>query len=308
MKRALVVGISGFVGRHLAGYLMDKGWNVLGFDQQPLASFDVRVGDLVDEMRVEQVLLEVRPDYIFHLAGVLKSERPEQFYIAHVLGTVTLLEAVMKGGLRPVIIVASSSAVYGAGLGKKSITENFKPRPVTHYAVSKLAQEMVALRYWTAFGLPVIRLRMFNLLGPGLSPVMACSDFARQIAQAEKRGQPATISTGDLSARRDFVDVRDAARGLQMAAMRGEPGQVYNICSGQAVSIQHCLDTLLGLSSHTIQVTYDPLRRQKNDVPVQFGSAARLCRQSGWQPQVSLQTSLSDLLDDWRRKIKAETK
>ena len=303
MKRALVVGISGFVGRHLARCLTDGGWDVSGFDQQPLPGFDVQTGDLSNRTIVEQTLLEARPDFIFHLAGVLKSERPEQFYTAHVLGTVTLLEAVVKSGSRAVMCVASSSAVYGAGVGKKPITENFKPRPVTHYAVSKLAQEMVALRYWMTLGLPIILVRTFNLLGPGLSPVMACSDFARQIAQAEKQGRPAVISTGDLSARRDFVDVRDAVRAYMLLAGQGRAGQVYNVASGRAIAIRECLDFLRGQAKVPIEAVVDAARVQKNDVPLQIGSARRLHEVTGWQAEISVEQSLRDMLDDWRRKV-----
>ncbi|MFZ5910076.1 MAG: NAD-dependent epimerase/dehydratase family protein [Chloroflexota bacterium] len=303
MNRALVVGISGFVGSHLARYLVDNGWSVLGFDQQPLTGFDVQTGDLLDRTIVEQVILEARPEFIFLLAGVLKADYPGQFYTAHVLGTVTLLDAVLKSDLRPTVIVASSSAVYGAGLGKKAITENFRPRPVTHYAVSKLAQEMVALRYWTAFRLPVIRVRTFNLLGPGLSPVMACSDFARQIAQAEKQGRASTISTGDLSARRDFVDVRDAARAYALLAEKGRAGQVYNVASGRPVVIRGCLDFLREQARVPVEVVMDPARVQKNDVPIQIGSAKQLYDVTGWEIKISVEQSLLDMLEDWRRKV-----
>ncbi|MEZ0394853.1 MAG: NAD-dependent epimerase/dehydratase family protein [Anaerolineales bacterium] len=306
MKHALVVGISGFVGRHLAGYLLGQEWRVVGFDQQPLAGFGVRLGDLLDQAKVERLLHETRPDFIFHLAGVLKSDSPEHFYTVHVLGTLALLEAVMEAGLRPVIVVAGSSAVYGAGTAQRPITEKHNPQPLTHYAVSKLAQEALALRYWRAFGLPVICVRMFNLLGPGLSPAMACSDFARQIAQAEQAGKPATISTGNLDSRRDFVDVRDAARAYALLAEKGQPGQIYNVASGRAVSIRKCLDFLCAQARVPVEAALDPARVQPNDVPVQVGSADRLRRRTGWKAEVPLEQSLADLLDDWRQKINRE--
>ncbi len=306
MKRSLVIGISGFVGRHLAGRLAEEGRQVVGFDQQPLDDFDVRIGDLLDTTQIEQALLEVKPDVIFHLAGVLKSQAPEQFYTAHVLGTASLFEAIVKTGQRPRVCVASSSAVYGAGRGARPISENFQPRPVTHYAVSKLAQEWVAMRYHWAFGLPVICVRMFNLLGPGLSPQMACSDFARQIALAEQKGQPATLSTGSLSARRDFVDVRDAARAYCLLAERGRPGQVYNLASGRATLLQDCVDFLRGQARFPIAWRLDPARVQRDDVPVQVGSSARLYRQTGWKAEIPLEQSLTDLLNDWRRKVQME--
>ncbi|GAB4503729.1 MAG: hypothetical protein Fur0043_07210 [Anaerolineales bacterium] len=236
----------------------------------------------------------------------MKSDDLGSYYRTHVFGTIALLEALLKTGLRPRVVIFSSSAVYGSGRGRRPITEAFRPRPITHYAVSKLAQEFAAFRYHTAFGLPVLCVRTFNLLGPGLSPVMACSDFARQIAQAEKRGRPATISTGNLDARRDFVDVRDAVRAYALLAEKGRPGQVYNVASGRAVSIRECLDLLREQTRVPIETVVDPARVQQNDIPVQVGSAERLRRLTGWKPEISVEQSLVDLLEDWRQKVKTE--
>lgn len=307
MRTAFVTGFSGFVGRHLLNALRTSGWQLVGLDLRgEMAGTGFYSCDLHDSRSVQHALQETCPDAIFHLAGILKSERPEQFYTSHVLGTVALLEAVIETGLRPIILVASSSAVYGRGAGRKPITENFKSRPLTHYAVSKLAQEMVALRYWRAFGLPVILVRTFNLLGPGLSPQMACSDFARQIARAEMVGKPATISTGNLDAHRDFVDVRDAVRAYALLAEKGRPGQVYNVASGRAVSIRECLEFLRAQARVRIETVLDPARVQQNDIPFQVGSAERLKRRTGWKPDISVEQSLADLLEDWRQKVEME--
>jgi len=306
MRNAFIVGISGFVGKHLSRFLADDGWNVSGYDRQAARGFPAYVGDLLDRAVVEKALLETRPDVIFHLAGVLKSEQPEQFYTTHVLGTVSLLDVVVKNGMHPTVLIASSSAVYGAGVGGKPITEGFKPRPVTHYAVSKLAQEMAALRYWTAFGLPIILVRTFNLLGPGLSPEMACSAFARQIAQAERQGRPAAISTGNLDSKRDFVDVRDAACAYALLAEKGCSGQVYNVASERAVGIRECLDFLRKHARVPIEIVTDQRRAQQNDIPIQVGSAERLRLSTGWKAGISFEQSLLDMLEDWRNKIRME--
>lgn len=303
----LISGVSGFLGRHLSQELSRRLWKVVGIDQQTNdLLMEFHQIDVHDRSTLYQILIQTRPDVIFHLAGVLKSERPEQFYTAHVLGTVSLFEVLVKTGLRPLVVIASSSAVYGAGRGARPITENFQPRPVTHYAVSKLAQELVAMRCHRAFGLPVICVRMFNLLGPGLSPLMACSDFARQIASAEHRGQPALLSTGNLTARRDFVDVRDAVRAYALLAEKGRAGQVYNVASGKAISIQECLDALRARARVPVESAPDPSRLQQNDVPVQVGSAERLRRQTGWQVEIPVEQSLADLLEDWRQKVNLE--
>lgn len=307
MDTALITGVSGFVGQHLARSLLEQGWRVVGCDLQPLPGLSrfVRL-DVTDPSDLQPVLQEERPAVLFHLAGALKSEQVEQFYRTHVLGTVSLLETVVKSGLRPRVLIASSSAVYGAGTNRKPISERFKPRPVTHYAVSKLAQELAALRYQAAFGIPVLCSRTFNLLGPGLSTQMACSAFARQIALAEKSGAPGAIATGNLDARRDFVDVRDAVRAYRLLAEKARAGQVYNVASGRAVAIRDCLDFLLKQAKVPVDTFVDQRLVQPNDVPLQVGSAERLRLSTGWEAQISLERSLLDMLEDWRNKIRME--
>lgn len=307
MTTAFVTGISGFVGSHLSRYLLDRDWYVSGQDLRPASAISAFYqSDLHDRAALQKALDETRPDVIFHLAGVLKSEHAEHFYTSHVLGTVALFETIAKLGFQPKVLIASSSAVYGTGLGRRPITEGFKLRPVTQYAASKVAQEVVAMRYFTASGLPVMCVRTFNLLGPGLSSGMSCSAFARQIALAEQQGSSSTITTGDLSAQRDFVDVRDAVRAYVLLAEKGQLGQTYNVASGQPVAIQECLDFLRKQARVPIEVVWDSARVQNNDVPIQIGSAKRLQEQTGWEPETSTEQSLLDLLNDWRQRVKTE--
>jgi GDP-4-dehydro-6-deoxy-D-mannose reductase len=307
MKSAFITGISGFVGKHLTTYLHGLDWRVAGSDLRPVAGISAFYqADVNDRAMLRQAFRETRPDVIFHLAGVIKSDTPDKYYQAHVLGTVALLDAVVESGSRPVVFIASSSAVYGSGLGSRPITEQFKPRPATHYGVSKLAQELAALHYFTSFGLPVLLVRTFNLLGPGLSPQLACSDFARQIAMAERNGLPSTISTGNLSARRDFVDVRDAVRAYVRLAENGRAGQAYNVASGQAVPIRECLDFLREQAKVRVDAAVDPARVQTDDIPVQAGSIKRLQTATGWELEYSKEQSLLDMLEDWRQRVKRE--
>lgn len=306
MTRALITGISGFVGSHLQHQLALQGWQVYGFDIRA-SDRDVFVGDLTDRAALAHAVADCKPDVIFHLAGVIKSDAPEIFYKVNLLGTLALFDAVMEAGMRPNVVVASSSAVYGRTSGEKPITERMQLRPVTDYAVSKAAQETAALRYFDSFSLPVTIVRMFNLLGPGQPADLACSAFARQIALAELTGQ-SEIVTGNLDARRDFVDVRDAVRAFELIAQKGKPGQVYNVCSGRAVAIQKCLSGMMSMSQKQLSARIDAKRVQKNDVPVQVGSYQKLNKVAGWNPKISLKQSLSDLLADWRERVKAESK
>jgi GDP-4-dehydro-6-deoxy-D-mannose reductase len=302
MKRALITGISGFVGRHLREELLREGWDVFGFDIRA-AGGNVFVGDLSDRALLSQVMLDCQPDAVFHLAGIIKSQDPQTYYTSNLFGTLNLLDAVMQMEKRPKIILASSSAVYGLTKSARPITERSPLRPVTEYAVSKVAQETTALRYHYAFGLDVVIARMFNLLGPGQSPDLACSAFARQIALAEITEQT-EIVTGNLDAKRDFVDVRDAVRAFALLAEKGEAGQTYNVCSERAVAIQGCLQEMMSQSQKQLSAKVDAARVQKNDVPVQVGSFQKLHKVTGWNPRIPLKESLADLLNDWRERIK----
>jgi GDP-4-dehydro-6-deoxy-D-mannose reductase len=302
---ALISGAEGFVGGYLIDVLLQRGWDVIGFDIKPSNKKIIRVikGDLGDLSGLTYWIREVKPDVIFHLAGLLKAERADLFYQSHIFGTIALYEAILQANIRPLVVIASSSAVYGTGSENKPITERSKPRPGTHYGISKLAQELVGLRYFDVDGLPVTIMRMFNLLGPGQSPGLACSAFARQIAIAEMQGG-GVLTVGNLSTYRDFVDVRDAVRACEMIASRGEPGKVYNVCSGHAVSIQFCLDLLLSMSSIHPKVIFNPEQIQNGDVSIQIGSASLLRRQTGWKPQIPLDQSFADLLNYWRDRVK----
>jgi len=303
---ALITGVSGFVGSHLVHFLELQGWKVYGFDKHSGGGQkNVFVGDIGNRNDFGIALQECHPQIIVHLAGLIKSTQPEELYRTNLLGTVTLFESLVESGQRPTVIISSSSAVYGSGFGGRPITERFRTRPVTHHAVSKLAEESVALRYFDAYRLPVLIVRMFNLIGPGESPSLACSAFARQIALAEVTGNN-EIQTGNLGSCRDFVDVRDAVRAFALVAEKGRVGQIYNVCSGRAVSIRKCLDEMLSMSARQFNVRVDPDLVQKNDIPVQVGSARKLNQATGWRPQLSLKRSLSDLLTYWRQRVKLE--
>ncbi len=312
MTRILITGITGFTGVHLAHHLLLKGAEVFGFSRTvtelpPVLAerVDLYSGDICHQATLEKVLVETQPDIIYHLAGLLKAAKVEDFYQINVLGTVALFEAIIAVGLTPKVLVSSSSAVYGKGVGSRPITEQFQLRPITHYGISKVAQEAVARRYYLTHRLPVVTTRAFNLLGPGQPLTLACSAFARQIALAEQSGAGGEIVTGNLSARRDFTDVRDVVQAYELIAQQGKAGDVYNVCSQQAISTQTCLEMLISLASVPLKVTLDPAQTQTNDVPLQIGSVAKLFQRAGWRAKITLQQSLADLLDDWRQKVKS---
>lgn len=302
--RALITGISGFVGGSLTSQLDSNQWVVSGFDHRhQINKYDVTIGNIQDQESIFQAINKNHPDVIFHLAGVIKSRSLKDYYNAHILGTLSLFEAIIESGYKPRVIIASSSAVYGSGFGRRPISEHFALRPVTDYAISKLGQEMVARRFFLANNIPIIIARTFNLIGPGQSPELACSAFARQIALDEVQTHAKPIKTGNLSAKRDFVDVRDAALAYELLASKGIPGATYNICSGMAISIQNCLGILLEMANKPLTTEFDKTKMQKNDVPIQVGNAKLIERAVGWQPTINIKQSLADLLNDWRTQI-----
>ena len=306
---ALITGALGFCGRHLAAHLDAHGYRVYGLDrvaEPALPGVTVYAGDIRDREWLTDVLRSLQPTHLFHLAALTTPQAGwEALHDVNVWGTGQLLEAVRMAGLDPVILVAGSSAAYGAvEPDELPITEGQPFRPRTAYAVSKIAQEMLAYSYYARHGLRLIRSRAFNLTGPGESPGFVTSSFAQQIARIEAGLQTPALNVGNLGAVRDFTDVRDAVRAYRLLGELGQPGEVYNVCSGTGTDIRQLLDGLIGLShNQEIWVAHDPARLQPADVPVQIGSAARLRQATGWQAEIPLRQTLQDVLDSWRQQI-----
>jgi GDP-4-dehydro-6-deoxy-D-mannose reductase len=294
MKRALVTGHSGFTGRHLVSYLRTGGYSVSGFDRS-------NGDDIRDYAAIARVVRATQPEVVFHLAAALKSQDPQELYSVNVLGTVALLDALAELDTPPVVVIVSSSAVYGRTPSGRPVSERTLLRPQTHYGASKLAQEQVAMRYFYAHGLSVVRVRAFNLLGPGLPITLACGSFVDAIARLEQADTVEPLRTGTLSSARDFTDIRDVVRAYGVLAERGRAGRVYNVCSGTAVSLQHCVDVLVGLAARPIPSVLDPALVQPNDVEVQVGDCERLRALTDWRPIIPVDQSLADMLD-YRRQ------
>jgi GDP-4-dehydro-6-deoxy-D-mannose reductase len=218
------------------------------------------------------------------------------------------MEGVRSLGLSSRIQVAGSSEEYGlVDPDELPITESQPLRPLSPYAVSKVSQDMLAYQYHQSYGLDVVRTRGFNHTGPRRGSVFVCSNFAFQIASIELGRQEPVLRVGNLEARRDFTDVRDMVRAYALALEKGKPGEVYNICSGRSVSIQHVLDLLLERTTAKIAVETDPQRLRPSDVPVLEGSAERFHADTGWQPRIPFEQTLADLLDYWRARLAERT-
>lgn len=311
---ALITGIAGFCGSYLAELLAGQGWRVVGLDVAADAGerlrrlgLDIAVwqADLADAAALQEIMAGVQPDQIYHLAALTNPAAPYRaLYEANVYGTIHLLEAAHAAAPAARVLIAGSSSQYGPTQPHENpIGEAQEFRPITQYAVTKAAQDLLGAMA-SAAGQRVIRTRSFNIVGPRQGPQFVSAAFARQIAEIEQGRRPPLIEVGNLAAVRDFVDVRDVARAYALALAAGQPGQAYNVCSGVGRSVQSLLDGLLALSTaKSIEVRPVAERMQPADVPAQVGSFARLAAGTGWQPLIAWEQTLRDLLDYWRATL-----
>ncbi len=313
--RILITGITGFVGSHLAEYALARGGvEVFGTVrwrsrmeniEDVLADVELVDCDLRDSTAVRKCLKEVKPDYIFHLAAQsfvpTSWTAPEETLSTNILSELNLLEAMRESGREIRIQVAGSSEEYGLVFEEETPIKETNPlRPLSPYAVSKVAQDMLAYQYHRSYGLFTVRTRAFNHEGPRRGHVFVTSNFARQIAWIEKGRKEPVIEVGNLSARRDFTDVRDVVRAYWLALEKGEPGEVYNIGSGKAVTIEQMLDMLLGMTAVEIEVRPVPERMRPSDVELLLADAGKFSALTGWKPEIPLEKTLADTLDYWR--------
>jgi GDP-4-dehydro-6-deoxy-D-mannose reductase len=315
--RALITGVNGFVGGHLAEHLLATGeWEVWGLTRQPavrlaapLERVELVVADLSAPEQVTAALERIYPDAIFHLAA--QSNVPRSFedpigtLMTNVCAEIAIFQSVLRLRQNPLIIVAGSNEIYGqVQPGDLPLDERTPLRPVNPYAVSKAAQDLLAYQYHASHGLRTIRLRLFNHIGPRQSEQFVVSAFAAQIARIEAGRQAPLIRVGNLNAERDFTDVRDIARAYALAARRGQVPQAYNVGAGRCVSIRWLLDTLLTLSTHDIAIEPDPSRMRPVDVQRVVSDYRLFHQHTGWEPQIPLEQTLFDVLEYWRSQVK----
>lgn len=290
---AYVTGSLGFVGRWLCEHLAACGDEVVGVD----AEVDVTGADAVRES-----MCATSPDVVYHLAGLAHVGRswedPLTTFTVNALGTLNVLEAAARCSPVPRVIVVSSAEVYGAA-GSAPVSEEAALRPVSPYAASKAAAELIALEEHLGRGVPAITVRPFNHVGPGQSPDFVVAALARRIVAAEREGG-AEVAVGNLDAERDFTDVRDVVRAYRLLAEHGTPGETYNVASGRSTTVREVAERLAGLAIHPIKLVKDPALVRPVDVPVFLGDAGKLAAATGWRPQVPLEDTLVDVLEYWR--------
>ena len=317
--KALITGISGFVGTHLTEYLLrETDCEVAGTVYGPMDSIaqwqdqlHLYPAELSRLETVSSILSDAQPDLIFHLAAqplpALSFKDPWFTLETNIRVQLNVLEAVRQLHLPARVLVVGSSEEYGAICPKDlPLTEDTPLRPISPYGVSKVAQDLLGLQYFLSYGIYTVRVRPFNHIGPGQRPGFVVPDLAQQVAEAEAGRREPVIHVGNVNVSRDFSDVRDVVRAYYLVLTRGQAGEVYNVGSGQAHSVRSILEGLLRLSRIPLTYREDVNRVRAVDVPHMRADCSRLRAATGWEPRISLQQSLQDILDYWRARVQSE--
>ncbi|PDW04437.1 GDP-mannose 4,6-dehydratase [Candidatus Viridilinea mediisalina] len=314
--RLLITGITGFVGGYLADYLLTQAdYQLWGLTRGPgrlppnlAGRVNELYADLDDPAALRRALELAQPELIFHLAGqpfVPESFRdPGATLQTNLLGTLHIIQALIALQLKPRLLLVGSYEEYGnIAPHDLPISEACPLRPTNPYGVSKAAQSLLAMQYHMSHGLDALCVRPFTHIGPGQSARFVTAAFARQIARIEHGLQPPLVQVGNLSAQRDFTDVRDIVRAYALLAQHGNAGQVYNVGSGQAVTVQSILDHFVAASTTTVEVQPNPELMRPIDMPLVLCDARRLRDATGWVPNLPLSQTLNDILNYWRDRV-----
>lgn len=316
-KVALITGITGFAGSHLTELLLNEGVEVYGIQRWRSKTeniehikdkIKIEEADLLDAHSLYTVIDKIKPDYIFHLAAqsFVQSSwaSPTQTLEVNIIGSAHLFEAVRKTGLPIATQIACSSEEYGKVLSDEVPIKETNPlRPLSPYAVSKIAMDYLGYQYHESYGMRIIRTRGFNHTGPRRGEVFAESSFAKQIAEIEKGKHEPVVRVGNLEAQRDYTDVRDMVRAYYLAVKNCDPGEVYNISTGRAWKIRKVLDLLLSLAKVKVEVRTDPTRMRPSDVEILIGDNSKFVKKTGWKPEISFEQTMADLLNYWRERV-----
>ena len=317
--RCLITGIAGFAGRHLADLLCARGDDVYGTIHSaesrarlnelaarwPSLAERLHVADVTDAQAMARVVTEVQPEGIFHLAGITFVPHtvadPDAAMRVNVLGALHVFAAVERQALRCRILAVASGEAYGdVRADELPVRETCPFRPLSPYAASKAALDLLAYQWARGAGLDIVRVRPFNHTGPGQRPDFVCPDFARQLVAAARGARPPVLSVGDLDLVRDFSDVRDVVAAYAAVWERGTAGEAYNVCSGVGRSVRSVLDALREIVGVEVRIEVAPERRRRVSVPTLIGSADKLRAATGWTPRHAWHDTLVAVVNDWR--------
>lgn len=319
-KRVLITGITGFVGSHLAEYLISNteykifGLKRLSSSTRKIAEIIDKVelidGDLTDPTSLVNLLKISKPDFIYHLGALSwvtpSWNMPAAYMEVNAIGTINLFEALRIIGLNPRLLISCTPEEYGdVPKNLIPITEDTRLAPVNPYAASKVAQDAIVQTYFASYGFNVIRTRAFNHEGPRRDALGALASFAQQIAKIEKGLQKPIISVGNLEAKRNFTDVRDMVRAYHLAMEKGKTGELYLIGSSQIYTIKECLEMLIAKSALKNKIKYkvDPKRVRPTELKLLIGKFDKFEKLTGWKPKIPFDKTLEDVLNYWRSSV-----
>lgn len=310
--KALIIGAAGFVGGYLAEHLQKEcGWSVCvtKMPQEVCLIENVEIYDLdiLEKNAIEQLLEQVAPDYIFHLAAqssvAVSWKRPDLTVDVNIKGCVNVLEAVRKMEKKPRVLLIGSGEEYGPVKQEENpVKETQMLHPGNIYAATKVCQNMIGKIYADAYQMDVMMVRAFNHIGPKQAPLFVVSDFCKQVAEIEKGQKEPVMYVGNLSAMRDFTDVRDIVRAYAMLIQKGKAGETYNVGSGTAIEIRELLDKILKLSTKEIKVEIDEKKLRPVDVKIVEADVSKLVEETGWERRFKLEDTLKDILEYWREQ------
>ncbi len=308
--RALITGVNGFVGEYLTAYLKSKDYEVYGTDivERGMSGLSNFVqADLLDEKSTLDVVADTQPDCIFHLAGQsnvgLSWQQPALTFRVNVAGTVNMMDAVRKAAPKARMLIIGSADQYGTVAPELCpLKEDMTINPQSPYALSKALQEQSAQFYIKHFGLNIVLVRAFNHIGPGQRPGFVIPDFASRIARIE-HGLLDRLEVGNLSAARDFSDVRDIVRGYYLLMEKGRCGEIYNIGSGKFTRVSDILNLMLSYSKTAIKVVEDPSKMRPSDAPLIYGDCSKIKSDVGYEPEYRIEETLKEILDYWRGRV-----
>lgn len=311
--KALIIGGGGFVGPYLVRHLVnDLGYEVTvtKTEKENLVSDIAQVVnlDILNKEQISEVLKAQRPDYIFHLAAqssvAYSWKNPSLTIDVNVKGCVNVLDAIRDLDFKPRTLLIGSGEEYGhIREGECPITEENNSRPGNIYAATKACQNMLGKIYADAYGMDVMMVRAFNHIGPNQTPMFVVADFCKQVAEIEKGIKEPVMYVGNLTAKRDFTDVRDVVKAYALLVKEGKRGETYNVGTGHALAIQEILDTIISMSDKSIEVKVDPDRLRPVDVPIIEPDIRKINECTGWKPQILLSQTLKETLEYWREQL-----
>jgi len=311
--KALVIGAAGFVGDYLMDYLQLQGYEVcvtkLNTDKKigkaGIQEYDLNI---LNPTAIQELLLAIKPDFIFHLAAQSSVEfswkNPGLTVDVNIKGSLNVLEAVRRLSYKPRMLLIGSGEEYGyINESEVPIKETTACRPGNIYAATKVCQNMMGSIYSHAYQLELVMVRAFNHIGPKQSPKFVVSDFCKQVVEIEMGIKAPIIQVGNLNAKRDFTDVRDVVRAYLMLVEKGVAGETYNVGSGQAMAISDILNMIIGQSKMSIIVDVEKERLRPSDVPIIEADISKIVSQVGWKPVIGLEETIQDTLTYWRENI-----